>query len=43
MIVTQALGVYLEAREAASLAEDLARTTAFDRWALDMVSLAPRE
>ena len=38
MIVTEGLVVYLEAAEAASLAEDLARTPAFDRWALDMVS-----
>jgi methyltransferase (TIGR00027 family) len=38
MIVTEGWVVYLEAAEAASLAEDLARTPAFDRWALDMVS-----
>jgi methyltransferase (TIGR00027 family) len=38
VIVTEGLVVYLEAKEAADLAEDLVRTPAFDRWALDMVS-----
>ena len=40
VVVTEGLIVYLETAEAASLAEDLARTPAFSRWALDMVSPA---
>ena len=38
MIVTEGLIVYLDAADAAALADDLVRTPAFDRWALDMVS-----
>jgi len=40
LVITEGLIVYLSDQEAVSLAEDLARTPAFHRWALDMVSPA---
>jgi hypothetical protein len=39
MVVSEGLVVYLASEEAGALAADLARTPAFNRWALDMVSL----
>jgi methyltransferase (TIGR00027 family) len=40
MVVSEGLVVYLASEEVAALAADLARTPAFNRWALDMVSPA---
>ena len=40
LVITEGLVVYLSDQEAVSLAEDLARTPTFHRWALDMVSPA---
>src|SRR5580765_3915961 len=40
MVVSEGLVVYLASEEAVALAADLARTPAFNRWALDMVSPA---
>jgi len=40
LVITEGLIVYLSDQEAVSLAEDLAGTPAFHRWALDMVSPA---
>jgi methyltransferase (TIGR00027 family) len=40
MVVSEGLVVYLSPGEVLSLATDLARTPAFNRWALDMVSPA---
>jgi methyltransferase (TIGR00027 family) len=40
LVVTEGLIVYLSKQEAVSLAEDLAGTATFHRWALDMVSPA---
>lgn len=40
MVVSEGLVVYLSPEEVLSLATDLARTPAFNRWALDMVSPA---
>jgi len=40
LVVSEGLIVYLAAEEAVALASDLARTPAFHRWALDMVSPA---
>jgi O-methyltransferase involved in polyketide biosynthesis len=40
LVITEGLVVYLSDQEALSLAEDLAGTPTFHRWALDMVSPA---
>ena len=40
LVITEGLVVYLSDQEAVSLAEDLAGTPTFHRWALDMVSPA---
>ena len=40
MVVSEGLVVYLAPEEVAALAADLARTPAFNQWALDMVSPA---
>jgi methyltransferase (TIGR00027 family) len=40
IVVTEGLVVYLDQSQVVALAEDLARTPAFERWALDMTSPA---
>lgn len=40
LVITEGLVVYLSDQEAVTLADDLARTSTFRRWALDMVSPA---